>query len=130
MTITSGTPSERAKRIREIIASWREPGKSPTLVHADQAASWMEEVLLMAEALTDEVADLQARLAWFEERVGDPRHIVVLTETGWYLNHPFSCRPNVEECEMNEYVGRNADDFMDRYSPGRYAIESDELTRA
>jgi hypothetical protein len=47
-------------------------------------------------------------------------HVVDFTEDGYGLQHPPSCRPNLIECEFNEYLAAGCPDvYPGRYSMGR-----------
>ena len=47
----------------------------------------------------------------------DPRHIIDLAHTGWALQHPLSCRPNLLDCAFHTVTSKH---FYDVADPSEY----------
>jgi len=52
-------------------------------------------------------------------RISDTRHLIHLSEEGWVIQHPMSCRPKLYECQWNNIVALIWDDDEDK-PPGLY----------
>ena len=49
-------------------------------------------------------------------------HFATLTDTGWGLEHPWECRPNLAGCEWNAIMERLAASACEHYGEGRYRV--------
>lgn len=80
----------------------------------------------MAEALDELFRPLTAFL--------DPDHTVNLLGNGWTLAHPFSCRPNLHDCEVHRIISDEVAEHERRGVPmptGKFKVElTDEGTLA
>jgi hypothetical protein len=48
----------------------------------------------------------------------DPRHIVEFSTTGYGLQHPVTCRPNLLDCSYEKWLAAR----QPRQKPGRYVM--------
>jgi hypothetical protein len=51
--------------------------------------------------------------------MNDNEHIVEFNATGYGLQHPLSCRPNLLDCEYNVYLASLDEPELE---PGRYTM--------
>ncbi len=91
---------------------WGEPDEegfyTPTITTVDDGKR-LVDVATVADAERWQAAEAEG-------------HIVDFTETGYGLQHPPSCRPNLIGCAFNEYLADA--DGPDR-EPGRYSMSRD-----
>lgn len=54
----------------------------------------------------------------------DDRHIIDVTENGWTIKHPLSCRPNLFDCPVNKAATRDLTEASAEL--GRFACDVDD----
>lgn len=49
-------------------------------------------------------------------------HFIKVSKTGWVIQHPYACRPNLYDCSKNELIGRWLLDMSPKMIPGVYRV--------
>lgn len=59
--------------------------------------------------------------------VDDTRHVVEFRDSGWSMQHPLACRPNLLDCEIHSVVSHDMDKATGPPAPlGRYYVRIEE----